>query len=58
MAPNLDLLKKVPSGARGLDDITNGELPKERPLPVRRLLGDLSNTEKVLLGLDLRKRRD
>ena len=28
-------------------------LEKELPLPVRRIIGDLSNTEKVLLGLDI-----
>lgn len=30
-------------------------LAKELPLPVRRLIGDLSHTEKVLVGLDLAK---
>ena len=29
-------------------------LIKELPQPVRRIIGDLSNKEKVLLGLDLR----
>ncbi|MDH5695057.1 MAG: circadian clock protein KaiB [Dehalococcoidia bacterium] len=29
-------------------------LIKELPSPLRRLIGDMSNTEKVLLGLDLR----
>ncbi len=28
-------------------------LVKQLPLPMRRIIGDLSNTEKVLLGLDL-----
>lgn len=28
-------------------------LVKELPLPIRRIIGDLSNTEKVLVGLDL-----
>lgn len=28
-------------------------LIKELPLPLRRIIGDLSDTEKVLLGLDL-----
>lgn len=28
-------------------------LIKELPLPLRRIIGDLSNTERVLLGLDL-----
>ena len=27
---------------------------KELPAPIRRLIGDLSDSEKVLLGLDLR----
>jgi len=28
-------------------------LIKELPLPLRRIIGDLSNTDKVLLGLDV-----
>jgi circadian clock protein KaiB len=28
-------------------------LEKRLPLPIRRIIGDLSNKEKVLLGLDL-----
>jgi len=31
-------------------------LIKQLPLPLRRLIGNLSNQENVLLGLDLRKR--
>ena len=31
-------------------------LVKELPAPLRRLIGDLSDTERVLLGLDLRRR--
>lgn len=31
-------------------------LIKRLPLPLRRLVGDLSNEERVLLGLDLRPR--
>jgi circadian clock protein KaiB len=30
-------------------------LIKQLPLPLRKLVGDMSNEEKVLLGLDLRK---
>ncbi len=30
-------------------------LIKELPLPVRRFVGDLSNKEKLLVGLDIRK---
>ncbi len=31
-------------------------LVKKLPTPLRRLIGDLSDTEKVLLGLDLRRK--
>lgn len=31
-------------------------LVKELPLPVRTLIGDLSSTEKVLVGLDLKRK--
>ena len=30
-------------------------LVRKLPVPVRRIIGDLSNTERVLIGLDLRK---
>ena len=30
-------------------------LVKELPLPLRKFIGDMSQTEKILLGLDLRK---
>lgn len=30
-------------------------LIKKLPLPLRRIIGDMSNEEKVLMGLDLRK---
>jgi circadian clock protein KaiB len=33
-------------------------LIKVLPHPLRRIIGDLSNTEKVLVGLDLRARSD
>ena len=29
---------------------------KELPLPIRRIIGDLSETEKILIGLDLARR--
>ncbi len=32
-------------------------LIRQLPLPLRRLVGDMSNEEKVLLGLDLRPKR-
>ena len=31
---------------------------KELPPPIRRIIGDLSDTERVLLGLDLRPSQD
>ena len=31
-------------------------LVKELPLPLRKFIGNMSQTEKILLGLDLRKR--
>ncbi|HET9425740.1 MAG TPA: circadian clock KaiB family protein [Gemmatimonadaceae bacterium] len=33
-------------------------LIKSLPLPLRRVIGDLSNTEKVLLGLEVHPLRD
>lgn len=33
-------------------------LIKSLPLPLRRVIGDLSNTEKVLLGLEVHATRD
>src|SRR5512135_2089706 len=32
-------------------------LVKELPLPLRRFVGDMSNTEKLLVGLDLRTKK-
>jgi circadian clock protein KaiB len=32
-------------------------LVRRLPEPVRKLIGDLSNTERVLVGLDIRERR-
>jgi len=32
-------------------------LIKDLPAPIRRIIGDLSDKEKVLLGLDLRRRK-
>lgn len=43
-----------PTLARGEQIIAAPTLIKKLPLPLRRVIGDLSSTEKVLLGLDLR----
>ncbi len=49
----IDLLKE-PRLARG-DQITAiPTLVRKLPEPVRKIIGDLSNTERVLVGLDLR----
>jgi circadian clock protein KaiB len=49
----IDLLK-TPQLARGDQIIAVPTLVRKLPEPVRKIIGDLSNTEKVLVGLDLR----
>lgn len=44
-----------PKLAEGEQIIAAPTLIKQLPHPLRRLIGDMSNTEKVLLGLDLRQ---
>jgi circadian clock protein KaiB len=41
--------------AKGEQIIATPTLIKKLPLPLRRLVGDLSNRQRVLLGLDLRE---
>jgi len=48
-------LYKMPSLARDEQIIAAPTLIKKIPLPFRRIIGDMSNIEKVLLGLDLKK---
>ena len=43
-----------PALAKGEQIIAAPTLIKKLPLPLRRLVGDLSNKDRVLLGLDLR----
>jgi circadian clock protein KaiB len=43
-----------PTLARGEQIIAAPTLIKKLPLPLRRIIGDMSSTEKVLLGLDIR----
>jgi circadian clock protein KaiB len=40
--------------AEGEQIIATPTLVKKLPLPLRRFIGDLSDTEKIILGLDLR----
>ncbi len=44
-----------PTLAKGEQIIATPTLIKKLPLPLRRIVGDLSNKERVLLGLDLRQ---
>lgn len=52
----IDLLKN-PHLAKGDQILALPTLVRKLPEPVRKIIGDLSNTEKVLVGLDLRSRR-
>jgi circadian clock protein KaiB len=44
-----------PEMARGEQIIAAPTLIKELPLPLRKFIGDMSKTERILVGLDLRK---
>ncbi|HSA96371.1 MAG TPA: circadian clock KaiB family protein [Acidobacteriota bacterium] len=45
---------RQPKLAKGEQIIAAPTLIKRLPLPLRRLVGDMANTERVLVGLDLR----
>jgi len=49
----IDLLEN-PTLAKGDQILAIPTLVRKLPEPVRKIIGDLSNTEKVLIGLDLR----
>jgi circadian clock protein KaiB len=49
----IDLLKN-PQLARGDQIFAIPTLVRKLPVPIRKIIGDLSNTEKVLVGLDLK----
>jgi circadian clock protein KaiB len=49
----IDLLKN-PQLARGDQILALPALVRKLPEPMKRIIGDLSNTERVLVGLDLR----
>ena len=51
----IDLLRD-PKLARGDQIVAVPTLVRKLPEPVRKIIGDLSNTERVLVGLDLRQR--
>jgi circadian clock protein KaiB len=45
-----------PTLARGEQIIAAPTLIKQLPLPLRRLIGDMADSDRVLVGLDLRSR--
>jgi circadian clock protein KaiB len=49
-------LTQNPQLARGDQILAVPTLVRKLPEPVRKIIGDLSNTERVLVGLDLRPR--
>ncbi len=49
-------LYQQPQLAQGEQIIAAPTLVKKLPLPLRRIVGDLSNTERTLVGLDLRRK--
>jgi len=51
----VDLMKN-PELAKGDQIFALPTLVRKLPEPVRKIIGDLSNTERVLVGLDLRSR--
>ena len=48
-------ISERPTLAAGEQIIAAPTLIKKLPLPLRRFIGDMSQTERILLGLDLRK---
>ena len=54
---NLEVIdiSQHPTLAEGEQIIAAPTLIKKLPLPLRRFIGDMSQTERILLGLDLRK---
>jgi KaiB domain. len=60
--PEYDLevidIYKDPAAAREAQIIAAPTLVKKLPTPLRRFVGDLSNTQKILVGLDIYKRQD
>ena len=51
----IDLLEK-PQLAKGDQILAIPTLVRNLPTPIRKIIGDLSNTERVLVGLNLRSR--
>ena len=60
--PDYDLevidIYKDPAAAREEQIIAAPTLVKKLPEPIRKFVGDLSNTQKILVGLDVYKRQE
>lgn len=60
--PDYDLevidIYENPAAAREEQIIAAPTLVKKLPTPLRKFVGDLSNTQKILVGLDIYKRQD
>jgi circadian clock protein KaiB len=52
----IDLVEN-PALGRGDQILALPTLVRRLPAPIKKIIGDLSNTERVLVGLDLRPRR-
>jgi len=52
----IDLLKQ-PQLARGDQILAIPTLVRKLPSPIKKIIGDLSNTERVLVGLDVREQK-
>jgi circadian clock protein KaiB len=50
-------LMRTPQLAAGDQILAIPTLVRRLPTPIKRIIGDLSDTERVLVGLDLRARR-
>ena len=53
----IDLLKN-PQLASGDQILAIPTLVRKLPEPIRKIIGDLSNTERVLVGLDIREQKE
>lgn len=60
--PDYDLevidIHENPAAARAEQIVAAPTLVKKLPEPLRRFVGDLSNTQQILVGLDIYKRQD
>jgi len=57
---NLEVIDiyRHPVLAKGDQIVATPTLIKKLPVPIRKFIGDMSETEKILMGLDLRMKKD